>query len=108
MHSSGGCRPCHYYYTKTDCQNGAGCSFCHLAHPKRFRPRPCKSKRNKCKRIADSAMHASSSSVLQNDADGLVDVFEMLSHQRGYMSTIIKGKMRSLNAAGESEGVNDL
>merc|ERR1719502_2236232 len=51
-HAQGQCRPCHYVNTKVGCVNGDACAFCHLAHPRRLRARPCKSKRSKCKRLA--------------------------------------------------------
>mmetsp|Transcript_77807 Transcript_77807/g.241796 ORF Transcript_77807/g.241796 Transcript_77807/m.241796 type:complete len:259 (+) Transcript_77807:111-887(+) len=98
LHDSGGCRPCHYVATKTGCKNGADCTFCHLDHPKRFRPRPCKSKRNKCKRIAGML-----DMVFANDPLQFQEAVDLLSNQRGYLSTVVKSKVRNLTAQAGSD-----
>lgn len=88
FHNVGKCRPCHYVSTKAGCVNGAECLFCHLDHPKRRRPRPCKSKRAKCKRLAAS---------LEVAASGPEQVNAMateLSVQRGYLRAVFKSRMR--------------
>ncbi|CAE7262877.1 unnamed protein product [Symbiodinium pilosum] len=90
-HATGQCRPCHYVFAKSGCTNGESCTFCHLPHPKRFRPRPCKSKRYKCKRLA-----AVLDKVFDNDPDSFQSVVEQLSAQGGYLNTVVKSKVRSL------------
>lgn len=30
LHSTGGCRPCAWFWKEVGCQNGASCSYCHL------------------------------------------------------------------------------
>mmetsp|Transcript_1982 Transcript_1982/g.4536 ORF Transcript_1982/g.4536 Transcript_1982/m.4536 type:complete len:284 (-) Transcript_1982:99-950(-) len=90
-HALGTCRPCHYVYAKSGCTNGAACAFCHLPHPKRFRPRPCKSKRSKCKRLA-----AVLDKVFDGDPDYFQSMVEELSAQGGYLNTVVKSKVRSL------------
>jgi len=90
-HAQGQCRPCHYVFAKTGCQNGRQCNFCHLPHPKRFRPRPCKSKRFKCKQLA-----AVLDQVLDDDPDSFQSVVDQLSSQGGYLNTVVKSKLRSM------------
>lgn len=90
-HAQGQCRPCHYVFAKTGCQNGRECNFCHLPHPKRFRPRPCKSKRFKCKQLA-----AVLDQVLDDDPDSFQNVVEQLSSQGGYLNTVVKSKLRTM------------
>jgi len=90
-HKMGQCRPCHYVFSKTGCQNGKTCNFCHLLHPKRFRPRPCKSKRSKCKQLA-----AVLDQVLADDPERFQSVAEQLSAQGGYLHTVVKSKLHSM------------
>lgn len=51
-HSKGICRPCFYILSKTGCQFGKSCLFCHEVHPKRKKDRPPKLVREDCKMIA--------------------------------------------------------
>mmetsp|Transcript_10333 Transcript_10333/g.24862 ORF Transcript_10333/g.24862 Transcript_10333/m.24862 type:complete len:292 (+) Transcript_10333:71-946(+) len=90
-HATGQCRPCHYVFAKSGCTNGAACTFCHFQHPKRFRPRPCRSKRYKCKRLASVL-----DKVFDNDPDSFQSLVEELSSQGGYLNTVVKSKVRSL------------
>ncbi|CAE7344639.1 unnamed protein product [Symbiodinium natans] len=89
-HSAGQCRPCHYVFSKSGCANGTACTFCHLPHPKRFRPRPSKSKQHKCKRLA-----AVLDKVQADDPDGFQILVEQLGAQGGYLNTVVKSRMRS-------------
>eukprot|EP00930_Biecheleria_cincta_P067864 TRINITY_DN5479_c1_g1_i1.p1 TRINITY_DN5479_c1_g1~~TRINITY_DN5479_c1_g1_i1.p1 ORF type:complete len:306 (+),score=72.16 TRINITY_DN5479_c1_g1_i1:54-920(+) len=95
QHAEGLCRPCHYVNTKTGCANGESCSFCHLQHPKRVRPRPCKSKRSKCKRIAGIL-----DSVLQDNPNEFDDAVTYLSSKGGYMKSVVKSKVKVLKETG--------
>ncbi|CAE7941898.1 unnamed protein product [Symbiodinium necroappetens] len=90
-HATGQCRPCHYVFAKSGCTNGAACTFCHFQHPKRFRPRPCRSKRYKCKRLASVL-----DKVFDNDPDSFQSLVDELSSQGGYLNTVVKSKVRSL------------
>ncbi|CAE8595779.1 unnamed protein product, partial [Polarella glacialis] len=74
------------------------CAFCHLAHPKRFRPRPCKSKRSKCKRLAGML-----DSVFANDPEQFDEAVSLLSTQGGYLQTVVKSKVRNLQNQDEME-----
>mmetsp|Transcript_36193 Transcript_36193/g.65675 ORF Transcript_36193/g.65675 Transcript_36193/m.65675 type:complete len:217 (+) Transcript_36193:64-714(+) len=94
LHSEGKCRPCHYYNTKTSCQNGEGCSFCHLAHPKRFRPRPCKPKRSKCKRLAGMLDAA----LLQDDPEKFDSTVNTLAAKGGYLKSVVQSKARTIKS----------
>lgn len=90
FHKQGQCRPCHYFSTKLGCANGQDCEFCHLDHPKRSRPRPCKAKRSQCKRIAGML-----DSAFAHDPEQFTQAMELLSSQSGYMKTVMKSKMRN-------------
>lgn len=103
MHAQGQCRPCHYVSTKTGCMNGADCTFCHLAHPKRVRPRPCKSKRAKCKRLVGVL-----DVMLAADPASFQDTVERLSKQGGYLRTVVKSKVKTLRTEGAGAGMSSL
>lgn len=96
-HENGECRPCHYVNSKFGCSNGKDCSFCHLDHEKRSRPRPCKAKRTQCKRIAGLL-----DTVFANDPDQYTEAMVMLSTQSGYMNTVMKSKMKNQNGGSEA------
>lgn len=91
-HEYGHCKPCHYVSTRNGCSNGEQCGFCHLAHPKRFRPRPCKSKRSKCKRLAGLL-----DEVLATEPEQFDDVAQVLATQGGYLRTVVKSKLRTMH-----------
>merc|ERR1712107_277970 len=38
-------------FSKVGCRTGSDCEFCHLAHPKKNRSRPCKAKRLQSKQL---------------------------------------------------------
>lgn len=91
-HEYGHCKPCHYVTTRNGCSNEEQCGFCHLSHPKRFRPRPCKSKRSKCKRLAGLL-----DEVLANEPEQFDDVAQVLATQGGYLRTVVKSKLRTMH-----------
>jgi len=53
LHDEGGCKPCVYFQKEKGCSAGSDCRFCHAAHEPvgRIRIRPCKSKRERYKKI---------------------------------------------------------
>jgi hypothetical protein len=51
LHDQDMCRPCLFVYTKVGCQNGARCEFCHFAHKRKNKPRPCKGKRDRYRKL---------------------------------------------------------
>lgn len=87
LHESGTCKPCLYLNMKGGCLNGSTCSFCHIPHAKRNRPRPCKSTRIQCKQVAQ---------MLDTipDPQQQKELAEQLSAKSPYMRTILNGKMR--------------
>lgn len=91
LHESGQCKPCHYVNTKTGCSNGEDCDFCHLSHQKKNRPRPCKSKRTKCKKMAGLL-----DQVLAEDPNHLDETVTMLATQGDYLRTVVKNKLRNI------------
>lgn len=50
-HDEGTCKPCLFVNTIVGCQNGVGCEFCHLFHRRKSKLRPCKSKRERYRRL---------------------------------------------------------
>lgn len=53
LHEAGKCKPCLFVHSKVGCQNDKSCQFCHLAHRRREKPRPCKGKRDRYKSLID-------------------------------------------------------
>jgi len=47
----GNCKPCLFVFTKVGCQNNVLCTFCHFKHKRGNRPRPCKGKRNRYRKL---------------------------------------------------------
>jgi len=47
------CKPCLFVFTKVGCQNGLTCTFCHFKHKRGCRPRPCKGKRNRYRKLME-------------------------------------------------------
>lgn len=50
-HDQGACKPCLFVHTEVGCQNGTLCEFCHLPHKRKSKPRPCKGKRDRYRRL---------------------------------------------------------
>lgn len=45
------CKPCLFVHSKVGCRKGVMCEFCHFKHNRRSRPRPCKGKRNRYRKL---------------------------------------------------------
>eukprot|EP00930_Biecheleria_cincta_P087417 TRINITY_DN76650_c0_g1_i1.p1 TRINITY_DN76650_c0_g1~~TRINITY_DN76650_c0_g1_i1.p1 ORF type:complete len:314 (+),score=67.72 TRINITY_DN76650_c0_g1_i1:126-1067(+) len=52
-HQEGNCRPCFFFKSPVGCSKGVECTFCHFHHRRRERTRPCKSKRDRFKKLVD-------------------------------------------------------
>lgn len=50
-HDVGGCKPCLFVHTHVGCQNGSLCEFCHYVHKRKSKPRPCKGKRDRYRKL---------------------------------------------------------
>lgn len=50
-HEFGTCKPCAFTHTNVGCLNGVDCEFCHYRHNRKSKPRPCKGKRDRYRRI---------------------------------------------------------
>jgi len=48
---AGGCKPCLFAFSKCGCANGVSCEFCHFRHKRKDKPRPCKGKRDRYKKL---------------------------------------------------------
>jgi len=46
-----GCKPCLFAFSKCGCANGVNCEFCHFRHKRKDKPRPCKGKRDRYKKL---------------------------------------------------------
>lgn len=45
------CKPCLFVHTHIKCHNGLLCTFCHFEHKRRSKPRPCKGKRERYRKL---------------------------------------------------------
>lgn len=45
------CKPCLFVHTDMKCERGVTCRFCHFEHRRRSRPRPCKGKRERYRKL---------------------------------------------------------
>jgi len=50
-HENNFCRPCLFVHTKVGCMNGPVCDFCHFPHKRKNKPRPCKGKRDRYRKL---------------------------------------------------------
>eukprot|EP00746_Dinoflagellata_sp_MGD_P131360 gnl/MRDRNA2_/MRDRNA2_65149_c0_seq2.p1 gnl/MRDRNA2_/MRDRNA2_65149_c0~~gnl/MRDRNA2_/MRDRNA2_65149_c0_seq2.p1 ORF type:complete len:285 (+),score=43.30 gnl/MRDRNA2_/MRDRNA2_65149_c0_seq2:610-1464(+) len=50
-HEKEGCSPCLFAFSKDGCQNGILCNFCHFQHKRKTKPRPCKGKRDRYRKL---------------------------------------------------------
>lgn len=50
-HISGECKPCLFVHTVGGCQGGLLCEFCHFSHKRKAKPRPCKGKRDRYRKL---------------------------------------------------------
>lgn len=51
LHEQGKCQPCLFVSSQVGCQKAEDCSFCHFAHKRHSRTRPCKAKRERYRRL---------------------------------------------------------
>uniref|UniRef100_A0A7S0ZTI9 C3H1-type domain-containing protein n=1 Tax=Noctiluca scintillans TaxID=2966 RepID=A0A7S0ZTI9_NOCSC len=54
-HKEGTCKPC-AFFANYGCPAGDNCDFCHLTHTRRSRPRPCKGKRMRTKKLVERTL----------------------------------------------------
>uniref|UniRef100_A0A7S1ADB6 C3H1-type domain-containing protein n=1 Tax=Noctiluca scintillans TaxID=2966 RepID=A0A7S1ADB6_NOCSC len=85
-HDAGTCVPCHFHLTNKGCAKGSSCAFCHLTHA-RGPTRPCKKKRERCKKTLDMLEAAC-------DPEEFKETAKELSMQSTYLSTVARGKLR--------------
>mmetsp|Transcript_110771 Transcript_110771/g.346575 ORF Transcript_110771/g.346575 Transcript_110771/m.346575 type:complete len:282 (-) Transcript_110771:59-904(-) len=89
LHSSSKCRPCHYVHTSLGCMNGRNCTFCHLPHTGKNRPRPSKAKRLLCKNMANTL-----EDMTNQDSSQFTDVMKTVASQSSYMRGILKKRLK--------------
>lgn len=68
-HELGTCKPCLFVHSKVGCQNGAECTFCHMQHTRNSKPRPCKGKRDRYKKLIARSIESQSNSSQVGSAD---------------------------------------
>lgn len=88
IHQAGECKPCMYLNSKNGCNNGNDCRFCHLSHPKKSRPRPCKAKRTQCKQIVSML-----GTVFNKDSREFEEACKRLASESSYMRSILSGTL---------------
>lgn len=98
LHTEGKCKPCHYVYTISGCDNGKNCAFCHLPHTKKNRPRPCKTKRLQCKKIV-SLLEDS----YREKPEKFVEAVKAVSSQSSYLQVILRQRLRDIEGV-DGEG----
>lgn len=84
LHADGKCKPCHYVHTKLGCLNGQECTFCHIPHSSKSRPRPCKTKRMQCKRILNMIETAAT-----RDPQQFAEATKVLANQSPYLRSVL-------------------
>mmetsp|Transcript_24740 Transcript_24740/g.57475 ORF Transcript_24740/g.57475 Transcript_24740/m.57475 type:complete len:179 (-) Transcript_24740:50-586(-) len=57
-HGEGTCRPCFFSASPVGCRNGTDCRFCHMSHRGMNRPRPCKERRARYKKLIEQQKQA--------------------------------------------------
>jgi len=77
------CKPCLFVFTKVGCQNGVICTFCHFKHKRGNRPRPCKGKRNRYRKLMERMEH-----LADEEADALEVENQENSQQKKNLMTL--------------------
>eukprot|EP00929_Paragymnodinium_shiwhaense_P090259 TRINITY_DN50414_c0_g1_i3.p1 TRINITY_DN50414_c0_g1~~TRINITY_DN50414_c0_g1_i3.p1 ORF type:complete len:292 (+),score=68.40 TRINITY_DN50414_c0_g1_i3:202-1077(+) len=86
LHEKGECTPCFQVNSKLGCGKGRNCAYCHVPHEKKVRKRPCKSKRDQLKRLAEMVGEGQVPlEAIQTNAK------PMLSSSDVYLSCLLKG-----------------
>jgi len=57
-HATGKCRPCHYIHSRSGCENGKTCEYCHFPHTGKMRRSVGMFSRIYCKNFADVIQEA--------------------------------------------------
>lgn len=52
-HAKGHCKPCLFQHTRIGCLKASGCEFCHYSHKRKDKPRPCKGRRERYRKLMD-------------------------------------------------------
>ena len=102
LHKQGSCSPCVYIASQKMCLLGASCDFCHQSHAKQEAmapPRPRKSKRAQCKKVADQL-----DVLAAEDPKAFVENVKLLLCQGSYMRTVVKSKLKGMGR----EDIGDL
>uniref|UniRef100_A0A7S1AIL7 C3H1-type domain-containing protein n=1 Tax=Noctiluca scintillans TaxID=2966 RepID=A0A7S1AIL7_NOCSC len=95
-HENGTCVPCHFHLTTKGCVKGTACAFCHYSH-QRGPTRPCKKKRERCKKTLDMIEQ-------RCDPEQFRETAQELCSQSTYMSTVVRGKLRQQHKELEHPG----
>jgi hypothetical protein len=81
-HDVGACKPCLFVHTEAGCQKGALCDFCHQPHKRKSKPRPCKGKRDRYRRLLQRMGNGENeATVCATDCDSENDHSGELSEQ---------------------------
>lgn len=98
LHAAGRCKPCLYQNSKAGCMSGARCRFCHEAHAKKNRSRPCRAKR-----VQRQQMLTMLNVIFTPESPEFQDFSERLSSE----STYARSLLQKVNARPGSAGSSD-
>lgn len=68
-HNKGICSPCFFVHTHAGCHNGEDCEFCHMVHKRKNKPKPCKKKRDRYRKLRDKK-----EKLVEQDPDALDEI----------------------------------
>eukprot|EP00929_Paragymnodinium_shiwhaense_P083707 TRINITY_DN44702_c0_g1_i1.p1 TRINITY_DN44702_c0_g1~~TRINITY_DN44702_c0_g1_i1.p1 ORF type:complete len:268 (+),score=38.96 TRINITY_DN44702_c0_g1_i1:71-874(+) len=104
-HAAGTCRPCLHISARTGCKSGRNCSFCHIAHEKKHRRRPCKAKRDHCKRLVAMVGEAAPDAYAMSVPDSHRTTGST-STAVSYLNNLLKGGARASSVVEDENSVN--
>ncbi|CAJ1412795.1 unnamed protein product, partial [Effrenium voratum] len=106
-HSNGNCKPCFYMFSKTGCNFGRSCRYCHLDHVKRKKDRPPKLVRQECKEIANQVFQSASEPAESGELEGTLRSRSELSRAgpatTKYAASVLRALGRESGVSGEEE-----
>mmetsp|Transcript_74372 Transcript_74372/g.208806 ORF Transcript_74372/g.208806 Transcript_74372/m.208806 type:complete len:214 (+) Transcript_74372:47-688(+) len=97
-HDRGRCKPCRFVYSRTGCESGAECAFCHLPHTDNSRNRIGVSKRDYCKSLAEKLRDS-----CEGEPETLVEIARSATSKSSYLGLLLQGDI----ALGEGHSAHD-
>jgi len=69
-HATSTCKPCMFIHSAIGCYKGMSCSFCHFSHEGIRRPRPCKAKRERYRKLITASAQRQRETELEISPQG--------------------------------------